>query len=144
MEPVSLALGVLPLLGVAVKGYRAIRKKSKVFSHYSREVKQVHKSLDWQREIFFHEIHLLIRPILDDDSLIDEMIKNPEHLEWRADGLEVDMRKLLGRSYDTCEEIIGDIGAAIQHLEDQLECFDDLTARLYKVSAGLEREFRCR
>ncbi|KAK4442280.1 hypothetical protein QBC34DRAFT_453209 [Podospora aff. communis PSN243] len=52
MEPVSLALGIIPVLGGSVKIYKSTHSKLKNFRHYSREVDRVRKLFDRQKHFF--------------------------------------------------------------------------------------------
>jgi hypothetical protein len=45
MEPVSLAIGIIPLVGAAVTGYKVTRKKLKSFRQYARGVQRVREQL---------------------------------------------------------------------------------------------------
>ncbi|KAI1860684.1 uncharacterized protein JN550_011409 [Neoarthrinium moseri] len=55
MDPVSLTLAVLPLLGAAIKTYGALRQKLKIYGHYAREIRRVRKQVERQQQFFHNE-----------------------------------------------------------------------------------------
>ncbi|CAF3488280.1 unnamed protein product [Fusarium graminearum] len=124
MESLSLAFGVLPVVGEAVKTCRVVRRKLKLFRHYSRELRQVQKRVGRQSQVFSNEIHLLLRPSLQDDDLVEVMLKDQDHPKWTSQDLEDGMRNSLGDNYTSCREIIEDIGSILSSLQSVFDCFD--------------------
>jgi len=133
MDPVSITLGVLPLVGGAIKSYKAVHKKLKIFRHYSREVRQVQKQLERQSHFFVNEIHLLLRQALEDERSIQLMIKHAHHPRWRSNALEAGMQAMLGEGYRVCQDVIEELGSTIESLQDALSCFDGLAAECRQV-----------
>jgi hypothetical protein len=135
MEPVSLSLGIIPLLGGSIKLYRASRSRLKTFHHYSREVDRVRRQFERQRQFFLNEVHLALRLIIEDESLVQEMVDNGDHLRWRSQSLE---RTMLDRfNANNCQVlngIVDDIGKTISAVQEGLECFDCLEEARRKVS----------
>ncbi|KAK1759053.1 hypothetical protein QBC47DRAFT_336709 [Echria macrotheca] len=128
MDPVSLTLGIVPILGGSVKLYKSAHSKLKIARHFSREVDRIRRQFDRQKQFFLNEIRLLLRLVLDDESLIQEMVADGGHERWQSPRLN---RALLDRLGDNCcvlEEVAEDVTKIINHAEEGLECFDRLEA----------------
>lgn len=134
MEPVSLAFGVLPVVGGAVKTCKAIRKKLKIFRHYSRELRRVQKRVSGQSVVFTNEVHLLLEPCLHDEDVVELMMKDENHPKWASKELEDGMRRSLGRSYSSCCDLIEDIGSTMTDLQSVFDCFDQILDQCDEVS----------
>lgn len=127
MEPVSLSLGVIPLLGGSIKLYRASQSRLRTFRHYSREVDRVRKEFERQRQFFVNEVHLSLRLVIEDESLVQEMVDDGNHLQWRSRSLERTMSdRFDANNCQVLNEIVDDIGKTISAVKDGLECFDCL------------------
>ncbi|KAF7553374.1 hypothetical protein G7Z17_g3656 [Cylindrodendrum hubeiense] len=126
MDPVSLVLGIVPLLGGALKVYKSTYSKLKTFRHYSREVDRVRKHFDRQRQFFLNEIHLVLRLVLDDEALVQDMIDDGVHKKWKSLSLETAMVDCFGNNSQSLKEIIEDIGTIIDNVQKGLECFSCL------------------
>ena len=126
MEPISLTLGIIPLLGVSLKVYRSAYSKLKVFRRYSREVTRVHKHFERQRQFFINETRLILRSIVRDEGLLKEMVEDGRHSAWSSTDLEKEVQTCLGDNCRIFREIVEDIGATINEVQEGLECFDDI------------------
>lgn len=126
MDPVSLTLGIVPLLGGSLKVYKSTYSKLKTFRHYSREVDRVRKHFDRQRQFFLNEVHLVLRLVLDDECLVQDMIEDGTHEKWKSRSLDDDMVDRLGDNTRSLKEIIEDIQVIITDLQKGLECFNCL------------------
>ncbi|KAK4223485.1 hypothetical protein QBC38DRAFT_487623 [Podospora fimiseda] len=127
MEPVSLALGIVPLVISGIKGYRSLRSKFKTFCHYSSQVDRTRKLLGIQRDYFLNETELMLRLVVEDQVLVKEMIKDPNHSEWGSPTLRTKLEKQLDRSLEPFTDTIEDITQIIASLEDGLKCFEILS-----------------
>ncbi|KAI0124063.1 hypothetical protein BJ170DRAFT_638028 [Xylariales sp. AK1849] len=132
MDPISLTLGIIPLIGGAVKLYGAVHKKFRVFRHYSRELGRLRKRSDLERRFFLNETQLLLQTALKDTALVESMLEDPGHIRWQSDDLESSLQGLLTKSYDECQGIIQDICQAMDDLQGQLRCFDELETQRQK------------
>ncbi|KAI3553329.1 hypothetical protein CABS03_12696 [Colletotrichum abscissum] len=128
MDPFSLTLGLLPLVGGAIKACSVVRKKFKTFRHYSREVRRIQKQVDRQLNFFTNEIHLLLRRTVENEETIASMLENENTQQWHSSQIEEEMRKALDKDYDVCQGGIEDIVGAAQSFQDDFRCFDGLTA----------------
>ncbi|RDW87379.1 hypothetical protein BP5796_03073 [Coleophoma crateriformis] len=129
MDPVSVTLAVLPLLGSVIKAYGLLYKTFKTFHHSSREFCRVRKQVDRQRHFFYNETHILIRPAIEDESMLVSMLEDASHSNWSSTELDVALRRLLGKNYDACLEIIEEIRGAIEELQQQIECLSDVESQ---------------
>ena len=134
MDPISITLGVLPLVGGAIKSYKAVHKKLKIFRHYSREVRQVQKQLERQSHFFVNEVHLLLRQIHEDELSIRAMLRDPQDSRWTSRGLEIRLRTMLGEGYEVGRDAIEEIRTTMESLQDGLSCFHQLTAECQEVA----------
>lgn len=137
MDPVSLTIGIVPLLGGSIKLFRASQSKFRAFRHYSREVDRIRKQFERQRQFFLNEIHLALRLVLDDDELlIRQMVGDGEHPKWHdTEGLEaVLIDRFHANNYQVLNEIIDEIGKTITAIQEGLECFSCLEEARYEVS----------
>jgi hypothetical protein len=140
MDPASLSFAILPLALTAIKGYRVLHKRMKIFCHYSREIRRLRKHLDRQRQFFHNELHLLIHVAVSDDLLVEHMIEDCQHEKWHCQDLESSLRSSLGKNYDTCLEVIEEIHSTLQELEDEMKCFDQVESHRQDVCLQSEAE----
>ena len=134
MDPVSLTLGILPLAGGAIKIYKSIRSKLKIFCHYSSEIERLRKRFGRQRDYFLNEIELLIGLTLDDHALVKAMIKDPDHSKWHCPTLNKSLQARVERNFDSLESIIDDITDTMEQFHDGFRCFEALELERDNVS----------
>jgi len=124
MDPVSLTIGIVPLLGGSIKLFRASQSKFRAFRHYSREVDRIRKQFERQRQFFLNEIHLALRLVLDDESLIRQMVGDGGHPKWHSEGLETLLiDRFHANNCHVLNEIVDEIGKTITAIQEGLECF---------------------
>jgi hypothetical protein len=132
-DPISITIGVIPLVGIAIKSYSAVYSKLKIFRHYSAKVSRVQKKFKFQRRIFENECHLLLRFAIEDDDIIASMKTDPTHECWRKINLDEKLRSRLDENYESCAEIVKDIHKAVNDFEEELRCFEVLESHRGKV-----------
>jgi hypothetical protein len=135
MDPISLTLGIIPLLGGSLKMYKSTYAKLKLFRHYSREVDRVRRQFTRQKQFFSNEICLLLKFTLHDDSLVSDMVRNDGHHSWHSVSVEMRMKRYFGA--DNCsvlKDIVQEVGQIITESEKELECFDCLKKQQRKVN----------
>lgn len=133
MDPASLALGVLPVVGGAIQAYRSLQKTFKAYCHYSRDVRRLRKHFNREEQFFLNETQLLIRPAGDDDAIVECMIGDSSHPSWLGDDLEKRLRKYLGKSYNVWQGILEDVNAEIETFKAKLQCFDEIALQRQMV-----------
>ncbi|KAK2018381.1 hypothetical protein LZ32DRAFT_599807 [Colletotrichum eremochloae] len=116
-------LGVVPLIGGAIKTYKQVHGKLKLFRHCSKEVKKVQKVLGVQRQVFANECRLWLRFIQEDDEVASAMASDAEHDGWDDAHLEAALQSRLKDNYETWLEICRDISGRIKELEANLDAF---------------------
>ncbi|KAI8716924.1 hypothetical protein NCS52_00987000 [Fusarium sp. LHS14.1] len=130
MEPVSLALGILPVIGGSIGAYKAAVSKLKIFCHYSREVKRLRQRFDLQRVVFLNEAELLLSDVLRDRALAKSMVDGEGQSRWDDSKLEAS------------DESVKD---AVKRLRKRVKItfskdkFDELTNKLKRSNKDLER-----
>lgn len=140
MEPVSLTLGIVPILGGSVKLYKSAHSKLKIARHFSREVDRIRRQFDRQKQFFLNEMRLLLRLVLDDESLIQEMVDDGAHEKWQSPFLNRALRDRLGDNCSVLEEVAEDVTKTINDAEEGLKCFDWLEAVREKVGFPFPEE----
>jgi hypothetical protein len=126
-DPVSLALGLAPIVGGIVKSYQVVYRKLRVFGRAHREVDRIRKQLDRQRHVFVNETHLLLRLVIDDDEeQIEAMVSDGDHEQWTSPKLSRLFQTCFTRSSESFREIVEDVGANMNYLLKELECFEGL------------------
>ncbi|KLU90128.1 hypothetical protein MAPG_09094 [Magnaporthiopsis poae ATCC 64411] len=131
MDPLSITTSVLALLGICIKTYSTLGEKLKIFRHYSREAKRIQTKHHCQAHIFRNEIHHLLRlACSDDESMIEEMLDDGEHLQWQSTLLQRKLRLALGKKGEgKFKDVIENIRTSFSELQDDLKCFDSLLGR---------------
>lgn len=128
MEPVSLALGILPVIGGSISAYKATVSKLKIFCYYSREVKRLRQRFDLQRVIFLNEAELLLSDVLRDKALAKSLVDGEGQSRWDDSELETRVRDHMGRSLDSFKDVMEEIETTMKEFQDGLSCFRQLEA----------------
>lgn len=128
------ALGVVPLLGIALKSYKTLYSEIMIFRHCSSNLRRFLGLLKIQKQIFENECQLLLRDTLGDELVARNMMANPAHGNWSDLEQDKRIKKLLKTNYEACEELVGNVLEAIQKLESGLSCFQVLKPLRQRVS----------
>lgn len=126
MDPFTIVLGVLQVTGVAIKVSLLLQKKVKVFRNYSREVDRVLKGVNRQQKNFRHEIHLLLRLAKQDEDAIEYMLQDADDPRWSNQELQSRLSAVFPRTFDAAQDVIEEIKSALQALQTELACFDEI------------------
>ncbi|KAF0323089.1 hypothetical protein GQ607_009633 [Colletotrichum asianum] len=118
-------VGIVPLVGGAIKAYKEVNRRLKLFRHSSREVKNVFKLVKIQRQIFSNECCLWLRFALEDGDIISEMASDPGHDGWKDPSLDESLRSRLKENYSVWVDIIAGISVTIHNLETDLTSFEE-------------------
>jgi hypothetical protein len=62
-EPVSLAVGLAPIIGGMVKSYKVVHNKFMLFAHANREAHRIRRKLKLQCDVFVNEIEKLLNHV---------------------------------------------------------------------------------
>ncbi|KPM35888.1 hypothetical protein AK830_g10676 [Neonectria ditissima] len=134
MDPVSLTLGILPLAGVAVKGFRSASSRLTVFRHSSKELSRVRKLLVVQSSLFLSECQLLLRLMngLERENVAD-------FVRWNDPDLERHLREILAsHAYEACQVLFEDVGTRIERLNNALDQFETALATQQRTGERLK------
>ncbi|KAF4478461.1 hypothetical protein CGGC5_v013386 [Colletotrichum fructicola Nara gc5] len=118
-------VGIVPLVGGAIKAYKEVKRRLKLFRHSSREVKNVLKLVKIQRQIFSNECCLWLRFALEEDDIISEMASDPGHDGWKDPSLDESLRSRLKENYSVWVDIISGISVTINNLDTDLTSFEE-------------------
>lgn len=131
----ELALGIVPLIGVAIKSYKELLSVISTINHSSSVVNQFYRRLTIQYRIFNNEcvLNLELLESLDDEN-IQDMIGDSGHANWKDATLESDMRKALGGSYVACAELVEDVHNSTKTLEKKLDSLRAIKSERERVS----------
>ncbi|KAK2765772.1 hypothetical protein CKAH01_15576 [Colletotrichum kahawae] len=116
-------VGVVPLIGGAIKAYKEVNTKLKLFCQSSKQIKRMHQRLKTHRQVFANECRLWLAFVIDDDVLASEMASDSEHDGWNDTGLDASFRSQLKDNYDVWLEINTEICQKIDSLETSLANF---------------------
>lgn len=97
--------GVVPLVSCAIKVYKEVNSKLKLFCHGSKEVKRIRKVFGVQSQVFANECRLWLAFVEEDDDVASEMASDPEHSSWDDPRLNAFLRCRLGDNYDAWFQI---------------------------------------
>ncbi|KAF6784169.1 hypothetical protein CSOJ01_15785 [Colletotrichum sojae] len=118
-------VGIAPLIGGAIKAYKEVNLKLKLFRHSSKEVKKVYKVLRIQRQVFVNECRLWLKFIIDDDETAMGMASDPNHDRWGDPELDSSFKSRLKDNYDAWLDTTKDILESIEELEGSLAAFKE-------------------
>ncbi|KAH0431608.1 hypothetical protein CcaCcLH18_06912 [Colletotrichum camelliae] len=118
-------VGVVPLIGGAIKAYKEVNTKLKLFCQSSKQVKRMHQRLKTHRQVFANECRLWLAFVIDDDVLASEMASDSEHDAWNDTRLDASFRSQLKDNYDVWLEINTEICQKIDSLESSLANFEE-------------------
>ncbi|KAF3800992.1 hypothetical protein GCG54_00010269 [Colletotrichum gloeosporioides] len=116
-------VGIVPLIGGAIKAYKEVNQKLKLFRHSSKEVKKTHKVLRIQRQVFANECRLWLAFGIEDDETATQMASDPEHDGWNDPSLDASLRNRLKDNYDIWLEVNAGIVNTIDSLDTSLVSF---------------------
>ena len=101
--PISLALGVAPLIISALENYERTFQPLVIFSRdCQREVERFHLALSVQKTAFANSCHLLLSLVTAHREDVPQMLDNAQHPLWQDVGFRDELRSQLGESYAAC------------------------------------------
>ncbi|KAI0114792.1 hypothetical protein F4814DRAFT_459679, partial [Daldinia grandis] len=127
-DPVSLAVGIVPICIAAIEGLMFLYSTLKTFRHHHEEVGRVLKKLKIQTDCFRDEHHLLLLNILD-NRVVATMMDDHDHPQWKTEDLERNIKSYLGPKYDSFRETVQDVEGIIDKLEAKLSLFSQPGAK---------------
>ncbi|KAK1852086.1 hypothetical protein CCHR01_05326 [Colletotrichum chrysophilum] len=119
--------GIVPLIGGAIKAYKEVKRKLKLFRHRSKETKKLQKVLRIQRQVFANECRLWLKFVIEDDDIAADMVSDADHDGWRGPDLDASLRSRLHENYDTWHDITAEISQSISTLEADIMNLEERT-----------------
>ncbi|OTB00148.1 hypothetical protein M426DRAFT_244199 [Hypoxylon sp. CI-4A] len=119
-DPVSIALGVVPLFLTAMKGFVSLRSTLKLIHHHHKEVKHMRRRLKTQGACFRDELRLLLQELYDHE-IVHSLMNNHDHPRWPQS--EEKMKVYLGMEYDSFKETVDETRETIESLLEKLSKF---------------------
>lgn len=132
-DPVSITLGVIPLIGAAIKSYTVVHKKFTTFVHYSSKLRRFQKRFKLYRRVFENECHLLLRFALDDEAVTDLMRADLAHKTWTDSSVDNSLKRQFGDNYESCIDTLQDICKAVDDIAEEFGSFDVLAEQQLEV-----------
>ncbi|KPM37166.1 hypothetical protein AK830_g9383 [Neonectria ditissima] len=121
MAEIALGIaGVVPLIGLAVKSYRQVHSKLKIFVHYSKTLKHMRKRLNLNRSMFELECHYLLRFAFNDKT-IEKMKIDGSRAEWNDAKFEGKVRLGLGVNYEDYMGLVEDVSEVVEELSQAID-----------------------
>ncbi|KAJ3956919.1 hypothetical protein N0V92_006520 [Colletotrichum tropicale] len=119
--------GIVPLIGGAIKAYKEVNRKLKLFRNRSKETKKLQKVLRIQRQVFANECRLWLKFVIEDDDIAADMASDADHDSWRGPDLDASLRSRLHENYDTWHDITAEISQSIGTLEADIMSLEERT-----------------
>jgi hypothetical protein len=130
IEVAGLALGAIPVILEAIKGYRDTYDRIQDFRQALKQLVVVDATFRVCRLNFLSECRLLLNLVLSDPQLTQEMMANTEHHMWREQSLEQQLAHLLRDNAGACAIIVADTTATIREFDARLSKFHTSSVRL--------------
>jgi hypothetical protein len=113
IEIAGLALGAVPLILAAIKGYGEVCEKIQTFKHTESQLRLLDARFRVCKVNFQSECEALLNLVLSDPQLSKKMLANPDHDSWQDENTEERLTNLLEENLDVCITIIADTHAVI-------------------------------
>lgn len=105
METAALVVGALPLALEALRSYKSIREKIKMFRHASKEAKRIHTQLKIQRRTFANACISLLRCVMDNEDERRGMTHDLSSSRWTDPLMERKIKGQLCDNYAGCRDV---------------------------------------
>ncbi|KAI0509180.1 hypothetical protein F5B22DRAFT_658626 [Xylaria bambusicola] len=122
-DPASLVLAIAPLALEALKGFRKLNSKLRIFCHYSQELKRIRTKFETQQDFFQSECEILLRKVTDSQSQVEVFLRARQFDDSCHDILKR-LCTYLGSRQTAFRGIFEDIKASLQDLEAELHGFE--------------------
>ena len=133
MEVAGVVLGVVPIVVEAIKAWKAIHRKLRIFRHYAREVKRIYDKVRVQNCIFDNELEALLIAAGLRADLVQDMLADPGHSGWH-DASNTDRIAIqLGKDEEVYLDLVQNVSASLSKIGSELRAFDRLTKLKGKV-----------
>ncbi|CAO2648716.1 Nn.00g096650.m01.CDS01 [Neocucurbitaria sp. VM-36] len=113
IEIAGLALGAIPVILEAIKGYRDAYEQIQTFKHATKQLHLIDAQFRVCRLNFLSECRLLLELVLSSPELSKEMLADPSHNNWQDSTMEQQLARLLQENVDVCTTIVKDTHSTI-------------------------------
>jgi hypothetical protein len=120
MEVAGLALGAVPVILEAIKGYKETYEHIQNFKHATRQLQIVDAQFRVCKLNFLSECRLLLDLVVSDPQLSQEMVVDTQHRMWHDASISDQLVSLLQEHVNACATIIADTTATILALDSRL------------------------
>jgi hypothetical protein len=120
MDPLSITLGVLSLLGTAIKSISLIHDQIKICRSFCREINRIEISWRMQCYRFDDEVGRLVRVVVRDSDTVYMMLRDPTHSNWSNETFARTLHRALGDSFEIWQNTAGVIKEQLEHFEGML------------------------
>jgi hypothetical protein len=120
IEIAGLALGAIPVILEAIRGYRKTYDHIQDFKHATAKLQVIDAQFRVCRLNFLSECRLLLNLVLFDPQLSKEMMADTQHILWQDDTVEQQLANLMKGEISACTTIIADTTATIQTFDTRL------------------------
>ncbi|KAK4097772.1 hypothetical protein N658DRAFT_261043 [Parathielavia hyrcaniae] len=119
-DPISLGLGIAPLVIAALKGAKHTKSKIKLVKHHRKELSRVRRRFRTQVSIFRDGCQLLLRHAGVPPDVAAQMVEDDCHDHWARQDLECQIHAFLERKYLDVQQATEEIRDQITNLDDKL------------------------
>jgi len=120
IEIAGLALGAIPVILEAIKGYRNTYEHIRDFKNAAKQMHVIDAQFRVCKLNFLSECRMLLSLVLSDSRLSQEMIADTKHSLWQDTTVEEQLASLLQDNINACTIIVADTAVTIQAFDARL------------------------
>lgn len=137
MEVAGVVLGVVPIVLEALKAWRLISNKLRIFRTYAKAVRRVCDNVRVQNCIFENELQALLVAAGLNADLAQDMISDSMHYRWTEPATENNIAAQLGKDQEVYTELVQSVSDSLCAIQSELRSFDHLAKQKGQVGRGL-------
>jgi len=132
-DPLSIALGVLPICLSALQGLSVLRAKIKLLRQYGRHVSSFRNRLDAQSGYFEDEVQFILREVVEAKTAWS-MMGDKAQAKWTAPDIEILLEKHFGNRYQRFKVAVQEVVTTTQQLDLELARFSAPDEQVIRAS----------
>lgn len=125
VELAGLVLGAFPVAIWGLEQYRDVAKQMGFWFQIRSEYQQSIDELRYHRLSFEGNLKLLLLPLVDDDTQLENMMDKPGGPAWKDASIQKALEKRLQKSYASYLAILADMERVMKELNEELAVEDD-------------------
>lgn len=118
----EIALGVVPIIFAAVKGFSEVKEKTTTLLHYREEIQWLRDKVDIQACRLDGEIRRLVHDVIGTNRA-RPLIKDYDHPNWKSGDLEDALRNHMGDLHPRFTRALAGVKTALLHIQAKLSVF---------------------